>query len=113
MFFLTQAQLSTGFISDQRERVHDYRSYEWGQDYTFVPIEDGTKGYIAGYGGYIRPGDFLILKNGMDNIRYYVEAVDRYTDPPDLWIALLKPCHGKVVDRRFWMGPAENSEQHS
>jgi hypothetical protein len=87
--------------------VHDYSHYKWGRDYVFESLEGSKQGYLKGYGGNIQRGDHLILRNGLETIRYQVDEIEHYVDPPNLWIALLRSCAGPVCDRRFWMGPVE------
>ncbi|MGA7936385.1 MAG: hypothetical protein WCA35_22715 [Kovacikia sp.] len=88
--------------------VHNYTAYQWGRDYVFEAIEGSSQGYLQGYGGNIQCGDYLLLINGSELVRYHIDEIEHYTDPPDLWIALLRPCSGQVDDRRFWMEPAES-----
>jgi hypothetical protein len=87
--------------------VHNYSHYRLGQDYVFESLEGNKQGYLKGYGGNIQRGDHLILKNGSEAIRYQVDEIEHYVDPPGLWIALLYPCSGPISDRRFWMGPVD------
>jgi len=88
--------------------IHDFSRFRLGQDYAFEPIDGSNRGYMRAYGGEIRRGDRLILDNGIEPIHYCVEEIEQYHDPANLWIALLRPCHRKTSDRRFWMGPATN-----
>lgn len=45
---------------------------------------------MTGRGQGIEGGDCLILSNGFDSCRYRVEKINYYSNPPDMWIALLK-----------------------
>lgn len=49
---------------------------------------------MTGIGKGIKPGDYLILQRDSELCRYQVEEIDYYSDPPDMWMALLK----KVID---------------
>jgi MioC protein len=74
----------------RKSRTHDYSLFVWGDDYIFEPIEEGSRGYMTGRGQGIEGGDCLILSNGFDSCRYRVEKINYYSNPPDMWIALLK-----------------------
>ncbi|MEI2581633.1 hypothetical protein [Scytonema sp. PRP1] len=44
---------------------------------------------MTGQGKGIKRGDYIILCNGSQSCRYQVEEIDYYSEPPDMWIALL------------------------
>ena len=71
---------------------YDFTQQEPGYDYILeVADEDSEhKGfYMTGQGIGIKPGDHIILQDGPDNVRYRVESIDYYLDPPDMWLAFL------------------------
>lgn len=72
-----------------QNHTHDYTKYFCGRDYIFEPIDNETKGYMTGQGKGIKRGDYIILCNGSKSCRYQVEEIDYYSEPPDMWIALL------------------------
>ncbi len=59
-----------------------------GQDYVFELAEEDKKAYITGQGRGIKPGDSIILDD--DAGKYQVEKIDYYSNPSDMWIALVK-----------------------
>ncbi len=71
-------------------KTHNYTRAIRGQDYVFEPIEQGLTGHMTGYGKGVKVGDYLILQEGSDRCRYKVEEIDYYSNPEDMWIALLK-----------------------
>jgi hypothetical protein len=44
---------------------------------------------MTAYGTRIRAGDFILLRQNGERVRYQVEQIDYYCDQPDLWTALL------------------------
>ncbi|BBD68898.1 hypothetical protein NIES4072_37740 [Nostoc commune NIES-4072] len=74
----------------QKYKVHDYSQLVSGSDYVFERLNEGTIGYMTGSGTRIKPCDRIILQEGCESYQYQVEEVDYYSDPSDMWIALLK-----------------------
>ncbi|XGV94520.1 MAG: hypothetical protein ACAF41_17410 [Leptolyngbya sp. BL-A-14] len=50
-----------------------------------------AKAYMTGQGKGIKPNDYILLKFKSRPQRYQVKMIDYYSNPPDLWIALLNP----------------------
>ncbi|WP_421658259.1 hypothetical protein [Leptothermofonsia sp. ETS-13] len=74
----------------KRQKTHDYTRYEQGVDYVFEAIEPhGTRGYLTCQGKGVKPGDYVILRQGNAIVRYQVERIDYYSSPSDMWLALL------------------------
>lgn len=76
--------------SKQKNKIHDYSQLVRGKDYVFEPLHGGLGGYMTAVGKGIKPCDYIILQHGCQNYRYKVEEIDYYSDPSDMWIALLK-----------------------
>ncbi|MEH2437430.1 MAG: hypothetical protein V7K25_24890 [Nostoc sp.] len=74
----------------QKHKIHDYSQLVSGSDYVFERLNEGTIGYMTGSGTAIKPSDRIILQEGCESYQYQVEEVDYYSDPSDMWIALLK-----------------------
>ncbi|GAB1545528.1 hypothetical protein NUACC21_82040 [Scytonema sp. NUACC21] len=92
--FNTIALSLTNFLSNKLKRhknkTYDYTKYVCGRDYVFELADNLTQGYMTGQGKGIQPGDYIILHDGSNSERYQVEAIDYYSEPPDMWIALLQ-----------------------
>ncbi|MBW4630358.1 MAG: hypothetical protein KME30_00180 [Iphinoe sp. HA4291-MV1] len=73
-----------------QSKTYDYTQYVNGHDYVFESVDNQTKGYMTGQGRGIKRGDYIILCDGSNAIRYQIEEIDYYSDPPDMWIALLQ-----------------------
>jgi hypothetical protein len=103
MFFVKKS-LKANFISmswlwlvnltiaqpQKKYRTHDYSQLVSGKDYVFEVINEGIEGQMTGVGKGIKALDYIILKHGSETYKYQIEAIDYYSDPPDMWIALLK-----------------------
>jgi hypothetical protein len=74
----------------KKNKIHDYSQLAWGSDYVFERLNQGMIGYMTGVGKGIKPCDRIILREGCESYQYQVEEVDYYSDPSDMWIALLK-----------------------
>jgi MioC protein len=74
----------------RQPKTHDYTQYSCNHDYIFEVAERENWGYMTGQGQGINQGDYLILSSGSNTLRYQVESVDYYSNPPDMWIALLR-----------------------
>jgi MioC protein len=75
--------------SHNKPRVHDFTAYESGQDYSFEPNEQRTGGTITGQHSGVNAGDYLTLCINNQRVKYRIEVVDYYADPPDMWVAAL------------------------
>ncbi|MEH2409524.1 hypothetical protein [Nostoc sp.] len=74
----------------KKHKIHDYSQKVLGNDYVFERLNEGTIGYMTGIGKGIKPGDRIILREGSESYQYQVEEIDYYSDPSDMWMALLK-----------------------
>jgi hypothetical protein len=83
-----------GFLSSKTKqpenKTHDYTKGVSGTDYVFEPVDNLTKGYMTAQRQGVKHGDYIILQNATNCDRYQVEEIDYYSDPPDMWIALVK-----------------------
>ena len=73
-----------------KNKTYDYTQLVCGRDYVFEPTENQTEGYMTGQGRGIKSGDYIIFQNGSSACKYQVEEINYYSDPPDMWMALLK-----------------------
>jgi hypothetical protein len=89
--FISQPRVNISLPSIKRKpKIHDYSRYVRGEDYVFDPLDEGNGGYMTGQGRNIKRSDRLILSDGKDLICYQVDTIDYYSNPPDMWVALLK-----------------------
>ncbi|WP_373529171.1 hypothetical protein [Nostoc sp.] len=74
----------------QKNKIHNYSQQIGGIDYVFERLNGGMLGYMTGIGKGIKPCDRIILQQGCESYQYQIEEIDYYSDPSDMWIALLK-----------------------
>jgi hypothetical protein len=72
-------------------KTHDYTGYQQGVDYYFEFNHLEARAYMTGRGRGVKQNDRIILQLESVTQSYQVELIDYYSNPSDLWIALLKP----------------------
>jgi hypothetical protein len=80
------------FASQPRQRkaqVYDYTKFVSGRDYVFEAKDNGIKGYITSQLSGVQAGDYIIVNHDSQSCRYQVEEIDYYSEPADMWMALL------------------------
>jgi hypothetical protein len=70
--------------------IHDYTRYQCGRDYVLHGLENGSQGYLQGYGGNVHSGDRIILRKGGETVQYQVDAIEYYPESTNLWIARVR-----------------------
>lgn len=82
------------FISSKPQRrrsnTHDYTQSVKGRDYVFEFVEGQIKAQMTAQGKGIKRGDYIILQNQAYSEQYQVEEIEYYSDPADMWMALLR-----------------------
>jgi hypothetical protein len=73
----------------RKAQVYDYTKFISGEDYVFEAKDNGIKGYITAQFSGVQSGDYIILSHGSYSRRYLVEEIDYYSEPADMWMALL------------------------
>ncbi|WP_200817626.1 hypothetical protein [Calothrix rhizosoleniae] len=73
-----------------KAQVYDYTQFTSGEDYVFEVKEDGIKGYMTAQRSGVKSGDYIILSHGSHTRCYQVEEIDYYSEPADMWMALLR-----------------------
>ncbi|MEH2395574.1 MAG: hypothetical protein V7K21_29275 [Nostoc sp.] len=74
----------------KKNKIHDYSQQVWGSDYVFERLNEGMIGYMTGIGKGVKLRDRIILRQDCESYQYQVEEIDYYSEPSDMWIALLK-----------------------
>ncbi|HBL57023.1 MAG TPA: hypothetical protein DDZ80_00125 [Cyanobacteria bacterium UBA8803] len=70
--------------------THYYTCSCEAHDHVFAPKDGGIRAYMTGQGKGIKQGDYLVLQGGYGSEPYQVDKINYYSNPPDMWIALLK-----------------------
>lgn len=82
--------LSLPFLK-RSPKTHDYTQQVSGENYLFETIDGGIRGYMTGYGKGVKLGDYLIFQNESGSSeRYQVDEIEYYSNPSDMWVALLR-----------------------
>jgi MioC protein len=71
-------------------KTHNYSKFSKGTEYEFEWLNESRRACMTGFGRGITPGDYIILQQDCKPYRYQVEEIDYYSEPSDMWIALLK-----------------------
>jgi hypothetical protein len=100
-FIKTEINLNYSFINSltsllysvkrlkRKHKTHDYTQLVWGKDYIFESLNDVKEGQITGIGKDIKPRDYIILQRDFETYRYQIEQIDYYSEPADMWMALV------------------------
>ncbi len=86
----TLVSFITSRLKQQKNKTHDYSQLVCGHDYIFEPVDNLTQGYMTGQGKGVNCGDCIVLQIGSQVEKYQVEEIDYYSEPSDMWMALLK-----------------------
>lgn len=82
------------FILDKlklhKNKTHDFTKCVPGTDYVFEVAENPTTAYMTARGKGIKPDDYIVLQIGSEFYQYRVEQIDYYSNPADMWMALIK-----------------------
>ncbi|MUG96766.1 hypothetical protein F7734_32270 [Scytonema sp. UIC 10036] len=87
---LTLISFIRNWFKQQKNKTHDYSQLVCGHDYVFEPMDNLTQGYMTGQGKGVKPGDCILLQIDSQIEKYQVEEIDYYSEPSDMWMALLK-----------------------
>ena len=71
---------------------HDFTQEEPGYDYILEVADEESENtgyYMTGQRLGIKTHDHIILQNGSEPVRYRVDSIEYYIDPPDMWLAFL------------------------
>jgi hypothetical protein len=73
-----------------KKKTYDYTDYVCGRDYVFELIEDKPDScYMTAQSKGIKLGDRIILKNGSTIGLYEIAEIEYYSEPSDMWMALV------------------------
>ena len=94
VFFLSLTNFVLNKLRLHKNKTHDFTECVCGTDYVFEVAEEVTTAYMTAQSKGVKPGDYIVLLIGSESKRYQVEQVDYYSNPPNMWMALIK----KVTD---------------
>lgn len=90
VFFFFLRDFITNKLKHRKNKTHDFTEYICGSDYVFEVAEDVTKAYMTAQSKGVKTGDYIVLLIGSETWRYQVEEIDYYSNPPGMWMALIK-----------------------
>ncbi len=94
VFFLSLTNLILKKLKQHKNKTHDFTECLQGTDYVVEFADMLTTGYMTAQSKGVKCGDYIILQIGSESCRYQVEQIDYYSNPSDMWMALIK----KVLD---------------
>ena len=89
VFFLSLRDFILDKLKLHKYKTHDFTKCVPGTDYVFE-VAEITTAYMTARGKGVKPLDYIILQIGSESYRYQVEQIDYYSNPPDMWMALIK-----------------------
>jgi hypothetical protein len=105
-FFRDLAMISTISLHfnkrAMRNKEHNYINKVAGKDYVLESVDPALEGldssftgqlfYMTSQGEIIEPNDYISIKQNYQVTRYQVQKIDYYSEPSEMWIALLRKC---------------------
>lgn len=88
--FLSLIKFLSNKLKQRKHKIHDYTGAEYGKDYIFEFSKNYQDGYMTALGKGVRCDDYIIIRKGSQYYRYQVKEIDYYSNPSDIWIALLQ-----------------------
>lgn len=98
-FISSTLSFSAGFLTKSRNpevqstwkgKTYDYTRAESEDSYIFEPRQGALKGYMTSRVRGIKRGDRVVLPDGCGSSLYQIDRIDYYSNPSDMWIALLR-----------------------
>lgn len=86
----SSSSCNTFNASKKATATHDFTSHQCGIDYYFEYSSLNAKACMTGQGKGIKPNDYILLQLNSTLQRYQIEIIDYYSQPSNVWIALLK-----------------------
>lgn len=90
VFFLSLRDFILDKLKLHKHKTHDFTECVPGTDYVFEVAENITTAHMTARGKGVKPDDYIVLQIGSEFCRYQVEQIDYYSNPPDMWMALIK-----------------------
>ena len=94
VFFFSLTDFILKKLKLHKNKTHDFTELVYGSDYAFEVAEDPSKAYMTAQRRGVKTDDYIVLLIGSEYWRYQVEQIDYYSNPPDMWMALIK----KITD---------------
>jgi len=89
VFFLSLRDFILDKLKQHRSKTHDFTKCVHGSDYVFEVAENLTAAYITARGKGVKVDDYIVLQIDSESCLYKIEKVDYYSNPSDMWMALV------------------------
>ncbi|WP_299486694.1 hypothetical protein [Acaryochloris sp. IP29b_bin.137] len=85
--------LITFFLSCQKPcKTYHYSSDQFPTGFVIHALEENMNTYtMTAQGAAVQPGDFIEITQPEQNAKYQVDHIEYYSEPSDMWIAILHP----------------------
>jgi MioC protein len=90
VFFLTLRDFILDKLKLHKHKTHDFTKCVPGTDYVFEVAENPITAYMTARGKGVNKNDYVVLQIGSESYRYQVEQIDYYSNPSDMWMAVIK-----------------------
>lgn len=94
VFFFSLRDFILNKLKRHKNKTHDFTECVYGSDYVFEVAPEAKEVYMTARCKGVKPGDYIVLQIYSESKKYQVEQIDYYSNPSDMWIALIK----KVTD---------------
>lgn len=90
VFFLSLRDFILDKLKLHKHKTHDFTECIPGTNYVFEIADNLTTAYMTAQGKGVKVNDYIVLQIGSEFHRYQVEQIDYYSNPSDMWMALIK-----------------------
>jgi hypothetical protein len=76
--------------NNERHKVHTYSGLNNSKSFVLsVDVKNPYKHCMSAYGAGIKAGDFIVIEDQILSMKFKVDSINYYLDPPDFWMASL------------------------
>jgi hypothetical protein len=76
--------------NNKQHKVHTYSGLNNSKSFVLsVEVNNPYKHCMSAYGTGIKAGDFIVIEDSTLSMKFKVDSINYYLDPPDFWMASL------------------------
>jgi hypothetical protein len=76
--------------NNERYKIHTYSGLNNSKSFVLsVEVKNPLKHCMSAYGAGIKAGDFIVIEDQTVSMKFKVDSINYYLDPPDFWMASL------------------------
>lgn len=73
-------------------KTYHYNFYDFQTNFVIHSLAENRDTYaMTAQGAHVQPGDFIEITQPEYNAKYQVDHIEYYSEPSDMWIAVLHP----------------------